>query len=35
MDIFIRIAATFYVVQAIAGFVIGFTLPWLHALGVY
>jgi hypothetical protein len=30
----VRIAAAIYVAQAVTGFVIGFTLPWLHLLGV-
>ena len=35
MGIIIRVAAAVYVVQAIAGFAIGLTLPWLRLLGVY
>jgi len=35
MGIIIRTAAAVYVVQAISGFIIGFSLPWLRLLGVY
>jgi hypothetical protein len=30
----VRIAAGIYVAQAVSGFVIGFSLPWLRLLGV-
>jgi hypothetical protein len=29
-----RIAAAFYIGQAVAGFVIGFAFPWLRLWGV-